>query len=426
LGAFEYNNYVVVSGKCNLRHPDPNAKRKAKSCDSLFVWNQGALKPQLNSRKAVDVGDRSLKGILTLAAAVGSNRKFRAAARSGQITGANMSTQTQPSPSLFFETANAFMRTAALKAAVELNLFTAIDKGSVSAAEVAAKIGAPERGTRILCDFLTVIGFLLKQDGRYSLTADSAMFLVQGSPAYLGNALRFLLSPEVTASYADLAETVRRGTTILEKQGTVTPDNPLWVEFARGMAPLMMMPAQMIADLLRFEPNGRTRVLDIAAGHGLFGITLAKRHPNLEVTALDWPRVLEVAKQNAGRAGLDGRYHTLPGDAFAVDFGSGYDVVLLTNFLHHFDIPTCENLLRKVAASLKPGGRVATLEFVLNEDRISPPGVAGFPLIMLTGTPKGDAYTFSQFEAMFAKAGFKRSELHDLSPSFQRLVISYK
>jgi ubiquinone/menaquinone biosynthesis C-methylase UbiE len=337
-----------------------------------------------------------------------------------------MSTQTQPSPALFFETANAFMRTAALKAAVELNLFTAIGEGSMTATEVGGKIGAPERSTRILCDFLTVIGFLVKQDGRYSLTPDSAMFLVQGSPAYLGNALRFLLAPEVMAPYADLAETVRRGTTVLAEQGTVTPDNPLWVEFARGMAPLMMLPAQKIAELLRFEPNGKARVLDIAAGHGLFGITLAKRHPNLEVTALDWSRVLEVAKQNARIAGLDGRFRTLPGDAFQIDLGAGYDAVLLTNFLHHFDIPTCENLLRKVAASLKPGGRVATLEFVLNEDRISPPGPAGFPMIMLGGTPKGDAYTFAQYQSMFAKAGFKRSELHDLSPSFQQLVISYK
>ncbi len=192
------------------------------------------------------------------------------------------------------------------------------------------------------------------------------------------------------------------------------------------MAPLMILPAQMVAELLRFEPNGKTRVLDIAAGHGLFGITLAQRNPNLEITALDWPRVLEVAKQNAGTAGLGGHYHTLPGDAFQVDFGTGYDAVLLTNFLHHFDIPTCENLLRKVAASLKPGGRVATLEFVLNEDRISPPGAADFPLIMLAGTPQGDAYTFAEYESMFANAGFKRSELHDLSPSFQRLVVSYK
>ena len=163
-----------------------------------------------------------------------------------------MSTQPQPSPALFFETANAFQRTAALKAAVELNLFTAIGKGSITAAEVGRKIGAPERSTRILCDFLTVIGFLVKQDGRYASTPDSARFLDRSSPAYLGNALRFLLSPVVAASYADLAETVRRGATILEEQGTVTPDNPLWVDFARGMAPLMMMPAQMIADLLRF------------------------------------------------------------------------------------------------------------------------------------------------------------------------------
>ena len=65
----------------------------------------------------------------------------------------------------------------------------------------------------------------------------------------------------------------------------------------------------------------------------------------------------------------------MAGDAFTVDWGTGYDVALMTNFLHHFDAATCTTLLKKVAASLKPGGRIAVLEFVPNEDRISPPEV---------------------------------------------------
>ncbi len=333
---------------------------------------------------------------------------------------------SQPSPALFFDAALAFQRTAALKAAVELGLFSAIGNDTPTAMALAANMGTPERSTRILCDYLVVIGFLAKQDGRYSLTPDTAMFLDRNSPSYMGDALRFLVGPTLTASFQDLAETVRRGTTILDGLGSVSPENPVWVDFARGMAPMMMLPARMMADLLRFEANGGAKVLDIAAGHGVVGIALAQRNPQVEVTALDWPAVVEVAKENAAGAGMDGRYHTLAGDAFEVDFGAGYDVVLLTNFLHHFDIPTCEKLLRKVVAALKPGGRAATLEFVLNDDRVSPPGSGGFPLTMLATTPRGDAYTFADYERMFANAGFARSELHDLSPAIQRLVVSYK
>ena len=109
-----------------------------------------------------------------------------------------------------------------------------------------------------------------------------------------------------------------------------------------------------------------------------------------------------------------------------MNYGSGHDLVLLTNFLHHFDIPACETILRKVHAALAPGGRAVTLEFVPNEDRVSPPLVASFSMMMLGATPGGDAYTFSEYDRMFRNAGFSRSELHPLAPSIQQVIISHK
>ena len=124
--------------------------------------------------------------------------------------------------------------------------------------------------------------------------------------------------------------------------------------------------------------------------------------------------------------GVADRYNTIEGSAFDVDFGSGYDLVLLTNFLHHFDPPTCETLLRKVHAALADGGRAVTLEFVPNEDRVTPPDAAGFSMMMLTSTPSGDAYTFAELEQMFANAGFSRSMMYPLPPTIQQVVISEK
>ena len=85
--------------------------------------------------------------------------------------------------------------------------------------------------------------------------------------------------------------------------------------------------------------------------------------------------------------GVSDRYHTIEGSAFDVDLGSGYDVVLVTNFLHHFDVPTCESFLKRVNGAVNDDGRVLTLEFVPNDDRISPPGEALFSLVMLAATP---------------------------------------
>ena len=332
----------------------------------------------------------------------------------------------QPSPQLFFQTINAHQRTEALKAALELEVFTAIGEGNTTAAEIAKRCQTSERGMRILCDYLTIMEMLTKQGDRYGLTLDSATFLDKRSPAYLGSATEFLCSPMMFENTKRIADAVRKGGTVMEDEGTVSTENPVWVKFARGMAPLMAMPAQLMAKLVDPQPAGKLKILDIAAGHGLFGIAFATNNPEAEVTAVDWPGVLEVAKENAQKAGVADRYHTNPGSAFDVDFGSGYDLVLLTNFLHHWDPPTNETLLRKVHAALADGGRAATLEFVPNEDRVTPADAAGFSLIMLMGTPSGDAYTFSQLERMFANAGFSRSTVHPLPPTIQTVVISEK
>jgi len=332
----------------------------------------------------------------------------------------------QPSPQLFFQTINAHQRTEALKAAIELEVFTAIGEGNTTAAQIAKRCETSERGMRILCDFLTIHGMLTKQDGQYGLTLDSATFLDKRSPAYLGGAVEFLCSPMLTEGSKHIADAVRKGGTAMENEGTIGPDHPVWVKFARGMAPMMALPAQLISKLVDPSADRKLRILDIAAGHGLFGITFAKNNPQAEITAVDWKAVLEVAKENAQRAGVGDRYHTIEGSAFDVDFGSGYDLVLLTNFLHHFDPPTNETLLRKVHHALADGGRAVTLEFVPNDDRVSPPDAAGFSMMMLSGTPSGDAYTFAELERMLTNAGFSRSTLHPLPPTIQQVVISEK
>ncbi len=334
--------------------------------------------------------------------------------------------QQQPSPALFFETINAYQRTASLRAAIELEVFTAIGEGATAPQALAQRCGTSQRGMRILCDYLAILGFLTKADGLYGLTPDAAVFLDRRSPAYLGGTIKFLLSPMLTEGFKDVAAAVRKGGTVLSPEGTLAPEHPIWVEFARTMAPMTGPAAEGIAKLLGAASGQQWKVLDVAAGHGLFGIAIARHNPNAEIVALDWPNVLAVARENAQAAGVAGRYNTIPGSAFEAEFGSGYDLVLLTNFLHHFDIPTCEKLLRKVHGALGPAGRAVTLEFVPNEDRVSPPLAASFSMMMLGSTPAGDAYTFPAYDGMFRSAGFSHNDLHPLPPGFQQVVISHR
>jgi ubiquinone/menaquinone biosynthesis C-methylase UbiE len=109
----------------------------------------------------------------------------------------------------------------------------------------------------------------------------------------------------------------------------------------------------------------------------------------------------------------------------SVDHGTGYDIALMTNFLHHYDTPTCTALLKKIAGVLKPGGRIAILEWVPNDDRVTPPGTASFAMQMLGGTPLGDAYTFAEYSAMLKAAGFAGATSYPL-PGPETVVVGTK
>ena len=336
-----------------------------------------------------------------------------------------MSIPSSPTtPQRIFETLSGFQRTAALKAAIELDLFTAIARGAASVAEVARACGVAERGVRILCDHLTIIGLLSKRGAAYSLAADSVLFLDRNSPAYLGDSVKFLCSPTIVQRFGELTATVRAGT--LSDAGTVGEDDPVWVEFARSMRPMMAAPAAGIAKFLAAElpANQPCKVLDIAAGHGIFGVAVAQAMPAAQIVALDWERVLTVAHETAVAAGVASRHRLLPGDAFTTEFGADYDVVLVPNFLHHFDPPTCVTLLAKIHRALKPQGRVVVVEFVPNPDRVSPPDAAGFSLIMLATTPKGDAYTRAELDGMLREAGFSSSKECPVAQTAETVLVA--
>ncbi len=279
---------------------------------------------------------------------------------------------------------------------------------------------------RVLCDFLVIHGFLHKEHGSYRLSEESAAFLSKRSPAYLGTIIGFLSADWHFDHYAKLTDIVKQGGALDGDGDNTKPNDAAWVPFARSMAPMMMPSANFIAELLDAKSGKAIKVLDIAAGHGIFGVTIAKENPNAHITALDWPAVLEVAKENAERHGVASRYTLRSGSAFETELGTDYDYVFLTNIFHHFDVPTCEKLMGRVHAALKPGGRAITLEFVPNEDRVSPPTPAAFSLIMLASTRAGDAYTLAEYNSMFGNSGFTKTISHPVPGMPQTVLISEK
>src|SRR5262249_50511540 len=277
-------------------------------------------------------------------------------------------------------------------------------------------------------------GFLTKVNGKYGLTPDSAMFLDRRLPTYMGDASEFLLAPIFAQAFSDVAAAARKGGTVIDDQGTMSHENPIWVRFARAMQSIAFGMARTLTELIKLNPSKKTKALDIAASHGLYGLAFAQQYPNLEVVAVDWANVLEVGRENAEKFGVADRWRALPGSAFDVSFGAtsdansheGYDLVLIPNFFHHFDPPTNEKLMRKIHAALKEGGRAIPDEFLPDEGRAEPPQAVTFALTMLVTTARGDAYTFAEYEKMFADAGFSRSELIQTPMGIERVIVSYR
>ena len=142
------------------------------------------------------------------------------------------------SPQAFIDALTGYQKTAALKAAVALDLFTAIANEAGDLERIARRVRAAERGVRVLCDYLTVHGFLQKESGRYRLTPSTSVFLTTSSPAWMGSIVDFLAAPEMMALWLeDPVSFVRNGGS--PGLGSIAPDNPIWVKFARAMVPFM-------------------------------------------------------------------------------------------------------------------------------------------------------------------------------------------
>lgn len=327
---------------------------------------------------------------------------------------------SEPNPTLVWETITAHQRSAALKAGVELGVFDALHNGPVTAAKLASGAGVAERGMRILCDFLTIHGLIEKTGDHYCHTPTSAVFLDSASPASMAPTLPFLMNDKIMQSGHLLTETIRQNRTAL-KEPLAGEEVREWVTFASSMQPMMAAAAEFIAGEI-MRAGAPSKVLDVAASHGLFGMAVARLAPNCEIVALDFPSVLEVTAQNARAAGIPITF--LPGSAFTAELGTGYDVVIVTNFFHHFNAADNIALMKRFHAALRPGGRMLTLEFVPNEDRISPPVPASFSLMMLANTQSGDAYTMAEYSYMLDAAGFGSHALMDVPMSPQQLIVA--
>jgi SAM-dependent methyltransferase len=306
-----------------------------------------------------------------------------------------------PDPSRILDTLCAYWQTNALKAAIDIGMFTALGRRARTTSQLAEDCGAGETRLRSLCDVLVALGFLHKRNGRYRSTVEAARFLDARSPETLAAVSRFFNAPQLTAAFSGLAATIRG-----DRSPGAASDPRMWREFAAATLALRHSVAQAIADALLSRRLVRGRILDVGAGASPAGIELLARTRATALVVQDRPAVVEVALRHAATAGVRDRVAALRGDAITVDWGGPFDLVLMVNVLDYFDASARARLVRKAHAALGSGGTLAVYAPLLNESRTSPPDAVAYSLLLLALRADGHPSTFRELKGLLRGARF--------------------
>jgi 3-hydroxy-5-methyl-1-naphthoate 3-O-methyltransferase len=293
-----------------------------------------------------------------------------------------------------------------LEAAIRHRVFDVLDAGPMDLAHVAQATGASARGLTAIMNALVGLEFLSRDaHGRYALTPESSAFLVSTKPAFQGGLIRHC-SEHLIPRWLHINEVVASGK-------PVTPVNQestgaaFFHEFVMDIFPMSYGAAQCLAQHLHFGSTGEpVRVLDLAAGSGVWGIALAQSSPRVLVTAVDWPEVIPVTKRSAGRFGLADRFSFVEGDLHDAPFGSGHHVATLGHILHSEGETLSRRLLARAHAALAGGGTIAIQEFLVSADRTGPLNGLFFAVNMLVNTTDGNTWSFEEIGDWLREAGF--------------------
>lgn len=327
-------------------------------------------------------------------------------------------------PDRIMQFAWGYAPTLVIEAAVRHGIFDLLDKGSLTAEQIAAKTRTSRRGVKAIVDVLVSFGLLGRKGDRFALTPESATFLVSTKPAYYGMFFGHI-SDQLIPNWLQLTEIVRTGKPAA-KVNASKEGAKFFADFVESLFPLSFPAATALGKHLGIAKTSTPfSVLDIGAGSGVWSISIAKQSPRVRIHAVDWPQVLKVTQRVAAKHGVADRLTTAAGDFFEADFGHSHRLCTIGHILHSEGRKRSQRLLKKAFDALAPGGTVAIQEFVPNDERTGPPNALIFAVNMLVNTETGDTFTFAEMSQWLRKAGFKNPRLLEV-PSVSPLVLADK
>jgi predicted O-methyltransferase YrrM len=302
--------------------------------------------------------------------------------------------------------ANGFRDSQVFLSAVRLNLFSALGEDSLTAKELAEILACQERGIRILCDALTGIDLLIKDDSKYKNHPESLALLCEDSEQnrlHQFNHMAFLYE-----RWGHLRSVVQNGLTTPEPPSDKAELAEIKKRFALAMMNIGRQSAVVTADAL--DLGGVTTLLDVGGGPGLYAIEFAKRCPELHATVLDDADTLKVTQRIINEAGMNERVDVFPGNVFTERPARNFDFIFVSNVIHQYSSEENMELTKHCADLLSPGGVLCLKDFFLNESKTSPAWGTLFAVNMLVNTEKGDCYSITEGNAWLKSAELKTHE----------------
>jgi 2-polyprenyl-3-methyl-5-hydroxy-6-metoxy-1,4-benzoquinol methylase len=294
---------------------------------------------------------------------------------------------------LWLRQTSSFTASRIILTANNFRIFDHLVSPGKTAQALTKKISADERATELLLDSLVAIGLLQKSKDLYKNSPLTSRYLISGKPEYQGDILRH---------YSNLWDNWSGLDTVL-KTGKPNRKSHDHEAFILGMHNLALLKVKKV--LAHLDLKGVKRVLDLGGGPGTYSMALAIK--GKEVTIMDFPETLKIAKRLFDKAGISKKITLLSGDFMSDEMGRGYDLIFISQILHAYDDEGCISLLKKCFQSLNPGGRVVVQEFTLDESKTSPFHGAIFAINMLVNTPGGRTYTPKEMSSWMKKTGFR-------------------
>jgi len=286
-------------------------------------------------------------------------------------------------------------------AGMQLDVFTPLKDGPLTAAQLAAVLGVnTEKLSRLLYALVTA-GLLTVDGDRFANTPEAQQFLVKGQPTYLGG--RHENFSEVWENLLHTAETIRTGVPQCKKDfATTSPEDQR--HFFRGLHPGTLANGRELAGRYDFSPY--TTLADVGGGSGGMALALTDAYPHLRATVIDLPTVTPITQRFLAEAGAADRVQVVSTDVVHTPVPGTYDVAVLRSLLQVLSPEDALQALRHIGAALPPGGRLYIVGRILDDSRLAPVDTVGFNVAFLNIFDEGRAYTEGEYRTWLTAAGF--------------------